>query len=80
MLFIAYVITIYDPFRAAFEYIPNGYKRIMEYLQTNGFKETPKENVLPCFEYVYEKDGMTCMDVYIHVDSVSKTETFTNFS
>lgn len=74
------VITIYDPFRAAFEYIPNGYKRIMDYLQTNGFKETPKENVLPCFEYVYEKDGMTCMDVYIHVDSVSKTETFTNFS
>lgn len=74
------VITIYDPFAAAFERIPNGYKQIMEYLQANGFKEKPKENVLSCFEYVYDKDGVTCMDVYIHVDSVSKTEAFTNFS
>lgn len=74
------VITIYDPFSAAFERIPNGYKRIMEYLQANGFKEKPKKDVLACFEYVYEKGGVTCMDVYIHVDSVSKTEAFTNFS
>lgn len=74
------VITVYDPFAAAFERIPNAYKRIMEYLQANGFKEKPKDNVLSCFEYVYEQSGMTCMDVYIHVDSVSKTEAFTNFS
>lgn len=74
------VITIYDPFAAAFERIPNGYKRIMEYLSANGFKEKPRENVLSCFEYVYEHNGMTCMDVYIHVDSVSKTDAFTNFS
>ncbi|MDE7331046.1 MAG: hypothetical protein K2O16_02230 [Lachnospiraceae bacterium] len=74
------VITVYDPFAAAFERIPNGYKRIMEYLQANGFKEKPKENVLSCFEYVYESNGVTCMDVYIHVDSVSKTGAFTNFS
>lgn len=31
-------------------------------------------------ENLYGKDGMTCMDVYIHVDRVSKTDAFTNFS
>lgn len=74
------VITIYNPFAAAFERIPNAYKRILEYLQANGFKEKPKEDVLSCFEYVYDQNGITCMDVHIHVDSVSKTEAFTNFS
>lgn len=74
------VITIYDPFAAAFERIPNAYKKVLEYLQANGFKERPRDDILSCFEYVYEKDGMTCMDVYVHVDSVSKTEAFTNFS
>lgn len=74
------VITVYDPFAAAFERVPNAYKNILEYLQANGFREKPKDGILPCFEYVYENNGRTCMDVYIHVDSVSKTEAFTNFS
>ncbi|MDE7310716.1 MAG: helix-turn-helix domain-containing protein [Eubacterium sp.] len=73
------VITIYDPF-AAVDRIRKGYKRVLEFLQANGFCEKPKEGVLSCFEYVYEKEGMTCMDVYLHVDSVSKTDSFTNFS
>lgn len=74
------VITIYDPFAAAFERIPNAYKQIMEFLQANGFREKPKNDILSCFEHVYEKNGITCMDVYIHVDSVSKTDSFTSFS
>ena len=74
------VITIYDPFAAAFERIPNAYKKILEFLQSNGFREKPKDDILSCFEHVYEKEGITCMDVYIHVDSVSKTDSFTNFS
>lgn len=74
------VITIYDPFAAAFERIPGAYKKIMQHLETNGFRERPKANILSCFEQVYEKDGLTCMDVYIHVDSVSKTDSFTSFS
>ncbi len=74
------VITIYDPFAAAFERIPNAYKRILEFLQANGFREKPKDDILPCFEYVYEKDSITCMDVYMHVDSVIKSDSFTNFS
>lgn len=74
------VITVYDPFVAAFERIPNAYKRILDYLQANGFREKPKGDILSCFEYVYEKNDRICMDVHIHVDSVSKTESFTNFS
>lgn len=74
------VITIFDPFSAAFERIPNAYKKIMKYLEANGFREKPREDVLSCFEYVYEEDGITRMDVYIHVDSVSRTDAFTNFS
>lgn len=74
------VITIYNPFIAAFERIPNAYRKLLAFLQANGFCEKPKDDILSCFEYVYEKDGITCMDVYIHVDSVSKTDSFTSFS
>lgn len=67
-------------YAAALERIPNAYKKIMMYLQANGFREKPKDDILSCFEHVYEKGKMTCMDVYIHVDSVTKTDSFTNFS
>ena len=73
------VITVNDPF-AACERIRNAYKKILEYLQADGFREKPKDNVLSCFEYVYEKNGRTFMDVHIHTESVSKTDAFTNFS
>lgn len=33
-------ITVRDPFRAAFERIPGGYQRILQYLGANGFKKT----------------------------------------
>ncbi|MBD5556799.1 MAG: hypothetical protein HDQ95_16025 [Roseburia sp.] len=74
------VITVRDPFATALGRIPNAYKKIMEFLQANGFREKPKEGILSCFEYVYKKEGNTYMDVYIHVDSVSRTDSFTNFS
>lgn len=74
------VITIRDPFQAPFERIPNAYKRIMEYLGANGFCEKPKDDVLGCFEHEYERDGVTCMDVYIHTDSVTRGNRFTSFS
>ena len=74
------VITITDPFAAPFARIPKAYHKLMEYLQANGFKEKPKEDVLSCFEHEYERDGVQYMDVYIHVDSVARTESFTSFS
>lgn len=63
-------ITIKDPFSRAFENIPNAYKKIFEFLNVNGFKESVSGDYLACFEYIYEKDDTTYMEVYIHVDSV----------
>ncbi len=65
------VITVYDPF-AAVDRIRKAYIKIMESFQTAGLCEKPKEGILTCFEHVYDKEGITCMDVYIHVDSMSK--------
>lgn len=74
------MITIKDPFVQPFERIPNAYKLIMEYLQANNFKEKQQENIISCFEHEYEKNGIIYMDVYIHVDGVSKVDAFSQFS
>ena len=50
----------------AFDRIPKGYQRILEYLG--------------CFEEVYKKDGTTYMDVYIHADCVGRGNLHTDFS
>ncbi|MBE6922102.1 MAG: hypothetical protein E7465_02815 [Ruminococcaceae bacterium] len=73
-------ITVRDPFRAAFDRIPKGYQRILEYLGANGFKENHGTEFLGCFEEVYEKDGETYMDIYIHADCVGKGNLHTDFS
>ncbi len=73
------VITIRDPFAAPFERIPTAYKLIMEYLSCNGFRENLQPDTIPCFEYEYEKDGVTYMDVFIHADSTGKTSLYTGF-
>ena len=73
-------ITVRDPFRAAFDRIPKGYQRILEYLGANGFKENHRTDFLGCFEEVYEQDGKTCMDIYIHADCVGKGNLHTDFS
>ena len=71
------VITIRDPFLAPFERIPTAYKLVLDFLHANGFKENHKEGIIPCFEYEYEKDGVTFMDVFIHADGVGKGNLFT---
>lgn len=73
-------ITVHDPFRAAFDRIPKGYQRILEYLGAYGFKEHHGTDFLGCFEEVYEKDGETYMDIYIHADCVGKGNLHTDFS
>ncbi len=70
-------ITIRDPFARTFEYIPGAYKKIMEYLNANGFKENVSGEYLSYFEHVYEKESVTYMEVYIHVDSVGYANLFT---
>ena len=74
------VITITDPHKASFARIPKAYHKIMEFLQVNGFREKPHPDILSCFEHEYERGGAHYMDVYIHVDSVVRTESFTSFS
>lgn len=73
-------ITVQDPFRSAFDRIPKGYQRILEYLGASGFKENHGVDFLGCFEEVYEKDGVTYMDIYIHADCVGKGNLHTDFS
>lgn len=74
------MITITEPFVQPFERIPNAYKRIMEYLQANNFKEKQQDNVISCFEYQYEKNNITYMDVYIHVDCATKGDAYLQLS
>lgn len=73
-------ITVHDPFQAAFDRIPKGYQRILEYLGANGFKENHGTEFLGCFEEVYTKQGETYMDIYIHADCVGKGNLHTDFS
>lgn len=73
-------ITVHDPFLSAFDRIPKGYQMILDYLGANGFKENHGTEFLGCFEEVYEKDGETYMDIYIHADCVGKGNLHTDFS
>lgn len=70
------VMTLRDPFAAAFDRIPRAYQLILEYLRENGIRSSAKSGILPCFEYVYEKEGTVYMDVFIHVDSAPTTDIF----
>lgn len=74
------VITIKEPFVQPFERIPTAYKLIMEYLHANNFKEKKQESVISCFEYTYQKNDVTYMDVFVHVDGVTKAAAFSMFS
>ncbi|MBE5801537.1 MAG: helix-turn-helix transcriptional regulator [Clostridiales bacterium] len=66
------IVTIREPFIAPFERIPGAYKLIIAHLNANGFKENTKSNAIACYEWEYEKDGISYMDVHILVDAVSK--------
>lgn len=74
------VMSIRDPFAAAFDRIPHAYQLILEYLGGNRFKKKHKEGILPCFEHVYERSGVTYMDVYIHCDTVASPDKLIRFA
>ena len=61
------VITVTDPFEAPFEKIPAGYRRLFDFIGQNGLKARDHSGRI-CFEEVYEKDGVTFMDIYAPVD------------
>jgi len=74
------VITVTEPFIQPFERIPTGYKHIMEHLQANNFKDKVCEDIIGCFEYEYEKDGVVYMDIYVHAASVTKVDAYSTFN
>lgn len=74
------VITIKEPSIQPFERIPNAYNLIMEYLRANNFKEKQQDHIISCFEYEYTKDGVHYMDVFVHVDGVTRVDAFSKFN
>lgn len=74
------VMTIRDPFSGSGVRISQAYGRIIGYLNNSGIKKKHTAGFLPCFERIYECDGITCMDVYIHCHSPSKPNTKTSFT
>lgn len=74
------VITIREPFIQPFDCIPNAYKLVMEYIRENRLKEKLQDNILECFEYEYQKEGVTYMDVYLHVDGATKIDGHLRFN
>lgn len=74
------VITVTEPMVQPFERIPAGYKHIMAFLEKNSFKDKQNENILACFEYEYEKDGVNYMDIFVHAAGVVKTDGYSVFN
>lgn len=63
-------LTIRDPFNGPFEKIPGGYQVILAHLKESGCCHQMRENVLPCFERVYQCAGVDYMDVYVLADGL----------
>lgn len=61
-------LTITDPFSNAFQTIPEAYQKLLGYIKENNL-EMPDYEGRACFEFeeVYEKDGVTYMDVYVPI-------------
>lgn len=74
------VMTILEPFVQPFDRIPRAYGLILEYLRSGSFKKVHHQGIIPCFERVYEKDGIVCMDVYIHCSCPSVPDITTTFA
>ena len=70
-------ITIRNPFKRAFAYIPNAYKKIMKYLNANGCRQNLSDEYVCCFEYVYQKDDMTYITVCVAVDALASANLIT---
>ena len=67
------LITIRDPFRAPFDLIPKGYQTVLHHMEANGIRHPGGgAERLWCFEHVYEKSGVTMMDVFVSVDMLTE--------
>lgn len=62
------VITIREPFQEGRSRIAQGYHRIFEYLAASGLKKRAQSGVLPCFERIYERNGIVYADLHVHCE------------
>lgn len=59
------VISIRQPERSPFTLIPGAYKTLDSFMNMNGVHHKESEEILPCFEREYDRNGIHYMDVYI---------------
>jgi hypothetical protein len=62
------VLTITDPFNQPFVSIPNAFKTLLRYMEVNNLTHNMTKDIIDNFERVYEKDGMTFMDIHIAIE------------
>ena len=74
------VMTIRDPFVQPFDRIPGAYRQIIEFLSTGIHKKKYEKGTLPCFEREYIRDGITCMDIYVHCSPGETPKIHTHFT
>ena len=59
-------LTITEPFQAAFERIPTGYKILLDYLKEHKLAVKPEnQQETACFEKIYVKNGVEYMEIFI---------------
>lgn len=61
-------VTITDPFSAPWVKIPGAYSKICEFAARRSITAQSYDQRI-CMEEVYEKEGVTYMDVYVPVDT-----------
>lgn len=43
-------------------------------------KDKMSDDIIGCFEYEYEKDGVNYMDIYVHAASTTKADAYSAFN
>lgn len=61
-------VTIRQPSVAPFYVIPNAYKLLMAYIETNRIGHNVPKGIIDCFEQEYVLDGIDYMDVFIAIE------------
>lgn len=74
------VMTLQNPEQLPPHRISHAYRLILDYIGSMGLKKSAKAGILPCFEYLYKKDGISCMDIFIHVEGTAAATLYTNFT
>lgn len=68
------VLTVADPFAEPQNRISQAYATILSFLDANNIRKQHKSGILPCFERVYQKNGICYMDVYVHCQGGKNAE------